>query len=233
MPHEQKILVVDDVDFFRQVMCDYLRRTPVDLLTAASAKEALDLARRQRPDLIYMDVDMPECSGLEACRQLKADPLLSGIPVILIYTPERDAQPEEIAASGCDASLAKPFGKEEFLNLGHRYLFHIERRERRVPCQMTIDFEIRGHSYQGRGYDLSHHGLYIEFRDELPPERDVQLRFMLPTVSAKTIQTRGRIAWINQGFPRENLKIPQGFGVEFTPLSEEALGIVQAYIDRY
>lgn len=233
MSQDKKILVVDDVDFFRQVMCDYLRRTPGSLLTAGSAAEALKLARRAMPDLIYMDVDMPECSGIDCCRQLKADPQLREIPVILVYTPERDAQQEEIDASGCDASLAKPFGKEEFLNLGHRFLFHIERRERRVSCQMTVDFEVAGTSYQGRGYDLSRHGLYVEFRDELPPGREVRATFMLPTVSAETIRARGRITWINQGFPRENLKMPQGFGVQFLSLDPAAEEIVQAYIDRY
>lgn len=233
MPETKKILVVDDVDFFRQVMCDYLRRTPVSLLTAGSAAEALKLVRRQRPDLIYMDVDMPECSGLECCRQLKADPELREIPVILIYTPERDACQAEIEDSGCEASLAKPFSKEEFLNQGHRFLFHIERRERRVSCQMTVDFEIAGRSFQARGYDLSRHGLYVEFRDELPPGREVQVNFMLPTVSASMIRTKGRIAWINQGFPRENLKIPQGFGVEFLSLGKDAEQVVQTYIERY
>ena len=134
-----KILLVDDVAFFRDVMRDYFKRTPATVLTAASGKEAIDTAQRELPDLIYMDVAMPGLTGIETCRQIKAHQSLSKIPVLLVFTPGRDATVEEVEASGCDGYLAKPFGREDFLNLGHAHLFDIERRERRVPCQMTVD----------------------------------------------------------------------------------------------
>jgi len=229
---EPKILVVDDIDFFREVMCTYLKRTPAKILQAASAEQALEVARREQPNLIYLDVDMPAMSGIECCRQLKQDRLLQEIPVILIFTPERDATIEEIQDSGCDSYLSKPFGREEFLNLGHRFLFHVERRERRASCQMTVDFTISGQRFRGRAYDLSCHGLYVEWRDDLPPGRLVKASFLLPTVSSRPIDVRGRISWINQGFPRRNLKIPQGFGIQFLSLSDESEELIRNYIDR-
>ncbi len=174
-----KILLVDDVDFFRDVMCDYFKRTPASIITASDGQQAIDLAMREWPDLIYMDVAMPGMNGVEACKKLKAHPTLKKIPVLLIFTPDRDASIKDVEASGCDGFLAKPFGREEFLNLGHRHLFNIERRERRVPCQMTVDFTIDGQLYRGRGYDISLHGLYVEFRDELPPNSRIVASFLL------------------------------------------------------
>ena len=229
---QMKILLVDDVAFFRDVMSDYFRRTPVNILFAAGGQEALDTAARDWPDLIYMDVAMPGMSGIEACRKLKANPRLAKIPVLLIFTPDRDASEDEVKASGCDGYLKKPFGREEFLNLGHRYLYHIERRERRVPCQMTVDFTISGKSYQARGVDLSLHGLYVEFRDEVPPQKLIEVSFILPTISPQRVQAKGRVAWVNQGFPRRNLTIPQGFGIEIQSISMESVDIIKRFLDK-
>ncbi|GAB4562662.1 MAG: response regulator [Geothermobacteraceae bacterium] len=236
-PHSTRerplILVVDDIPFFRDVMCAYFKRTPADLLTAANAVECFDLAVQKRPDLIYLDAGMPDVDGLECCRRLKKDARTCNIPVVVIFTPERDASVEDVRDCGCDGYLTKPFGKEEFLNLGHRFIFHIERRERRVPCQMTVDFTIAGQQCRGRAFDISRHGMYIEYRDELPPEHNIELQFMLPLVCADPLKAGGRIAWINQGFPRKNLKLPQGFGVEFFSIPEPTAAAIDKYLEKY
>jgi len=227
-----KILLVDDVDFFRDLMCDYFKRTPATIITASDGEEAINVAMREWPGLIYMDVGMPGMNGIEVCKKIKAHPQLKKIPVLLVFTPDRDATIKEVEASGCDGYLAKPFGREEFLNLGHRHLFNIQRRERRVPCQMTIDFEINGASYQGRGVDISLHGLYLEFRDEIPPKKHVKASFLLPTISSKKIEVAGLIAWVNQGFPRQNMGLAQGFGIEFQSIDMDSVDIVKAYLEK-
>ena len=227
-----KILLVDDVDFFRDVMCNYFKRTPAAIITATGGEEAVSLAMREWPDLVYMDVAMPGMSGIEACQKIKEHPKLKKIPVLLIFTPDRDANIKEIEASGCDGYLAKPFGREEFLNLGHRHLFNIERRERRVPCQMTVQFTINGADYQARGVDLSLHGLYVEFREEIPPNSRVKASFLLPTISANTVELSGRIAWVNQGFPCQNMTLPQGFGIEIQSIDMSSVEIVRTYLDK-
>ena len=227
-----KILLVDDVDFFRDVMCDYFKRTPATIIMASDGEEAINVAMREWPGLIYMDVGMPGMNGIEVCKKIKAHPQLRKIPVLLVFTPDRDATIKEVEASGCEGYLAKPFGREEFLNLGHRHLFNIQRRERRVPCQMTIDFEINGASYQGRGVDISLHGLYLEFRDEIPPKKHVKASFLLPTISSKKIEVAGLIAWVNQGFPRQNMGLAQGFGIEFQSIDMDSVDIVKAYLEK-
>jgi CheY-like chemotaxis protein len=227
-----KILLVDDMDFFRDVMRDYFKRTPASILTAKSGEEAISVAMREWPNLIYMDVAMPGMSGIEACQKIKAHPTLKKIPVLLVFTPDRDASIKEVETSGCDGYLAKPFGREEFLNLGHRHLFNIERRERRVPCQMTVNVSINGAAYQARGVDISLHGLYVEFRDEIPPNSRVKVSFLLPTISAKSVEIAGRIAWINQGFPRQNMSLAQGFGIEFQSIDMSSVEIIRAFLEK-
>ncbi|MDT8441458.1 MAG: response regulator [Desulfuromonadales bacterium] len=227
-----KILLVDDVDFFRDVMRDYFRRTPATILMAANGQEALDVARKDWPSLIYMDVAMPGMGGIEACRRFKEHPKLSNIPIILTFTEDRDATELEVKQSGCDAYLKKPFGREEFLNLGHRYLFHIDRRERRVPCQMTVEFTINGKTYRGRGVDISMNGLYVEFREEMHPDKRIELTFLLPTISSHRVAAKGRVTWVNQGFPRTNMKMPQGFGVEIHAIDMQSAEVIRRYIEQ-
>jgi CheY-like chemotaxis protein len=227
-----KILLVDDVPFFRDVMREYFQRTPATIITAKCGDEAIKAALHELPDLIYMDVAMPSMSGIEACKKIKAHPSLKKIPILLIFTPDRDASVQDVVSSGCDGYLAKPFGREEFLNLGHCHLFNIERRERRAACQMTVNFSINGTSYQGRGEDISLHGLYVEFREEIPPNSRVKAFFLLPTVSAKTIEVTGRIAWVNQGFPRQNMTLPQGFGIEIQSIDMGSVDIIRTYLER-
>jgi CheY-like chemotaxis protein len=227
-----KILLVDDVDFFRDVMCDYFKRTPASIITAKGGEEAIKLAMSEWPDLIYMDVAMPGMSGIEACQKIKNHPTLKKIPVLLVFTPDRDATIKDVESSGCDGYLAKPFGREEFLNLGHRHLFNIERRERRVPCQMTVQFSINNKEYQARGVDISMHGLYVEFREEIPPNSRVKASFLLPTISAQKIEVSGRIAWVNQGFPRQNMSLAQGFGIEFQSIDMGSVDIIRAFLEK-
>ncbi len=226
-----KVLLVDDVAFFRDVMRDYFRKSPVRLLYASSGQEALDVALRDWPDLIFMDVAMPVMSGIEACRKLKANAHLAKIPVILMFTPDRDASEQDVKASGCDAYLKKPFGREEFLNIGHRYLYHIDRRERRVPCQVPVSFTISGKSYQTRSVDLSLHGIYVEFREEIPPQKLIEVSFTLPGISPQQIQAKGKVAWVNQGFPRKNLSTPQGFGIEIHAIDPASAEIIRKFIE--
>ena len=226
-----KILLVDDVAYFRDVMRDYFKRTPATIIMAASGQEALEAALRESPDLIYMDVAMPGMSGIEVCQRIKSHPALKKIPVLLVFTPDRDATVADLDASGCDDYLAKPFGREAFLNLGHKHLFDIERRDRRVPCQMTVDFSINGREFQGRGVDISLNGFYVEFRDEIPPNSRIRASFLLPTVSAEKIEASGRITWINQGFPRQNLALPQGFGVEIQSIDMGSVEIIRRYLE--
>ncbi len=233
MPSTPKILLVDDVDFFLEMEMELLKRTPATLLTARNGVEALEVARRERPQLIYMDVAMPEMDGLACCRAIKADPELRRIPVIMVFTPTRDVDLSAAAAAGAEEAITKPVDRKLFLDLGHRYLFDIERREKRASCQTTVDFRIAGRDYQGLAHDLSRLGLYIEYRDPIPESAFLYLSFLLPTVSPRRVEARGRVAWINQGFPRTNLKVPQGFGVEFQNIDEEALDTIRQYIDRY
>jgi two-component system, cell cycle response regulator DivK len=83
--------------------------------------EALDLARKHRPDLILMDIQLPEVSGLEVTKWLKDDPELKAIPVVAVTAFAMKGDEERIRESGCEAYLSKPFPVAQFIETIRRF----------------------------------------------------------------------------------------------------------------
>lgn len=231
-PQTKKVLLVDDVEFIVDVMAGYLKRSPVETVSASDGQQAIDQALLHWPDLIIMDVSMPEMGGEEACREIKKHPKLKDVPLLLLYDPERDPSAAELQKSGCDDVIEKPLAREDFLTITHRHLFHLERLERRTPCQMTVNFTIDGETRQARGIDISRNGLYVEFREPIKGKTNIDVSFLLVSVSVKPVVAKGRIVWINQGHPRPNLSIVQGFGIEFQIASEESRAIIDRFLEE-
>ena len=78
------ILFVDDNSLFIEIEKEFLQYTGVDVLTARDGLEALDVVKTKRPDLIFMDLQMPKMDGAECCRAIKSDNSLSTIPVVMV-----------------------------------------------------------------------------------------------------------------------------------------------------
>lgn len=227
-----KILLVDDVDFFLEMERDFLRHTPSTIFTARNGKEALEIVHRQRPDVIFMDVTMPVMDGVTCCRTLKADPQMKSIPVIMVFAPSREVGPEVVLAAGGDAILTKPVDRKAFLDMGRRFLFDIDRRETRVPCQMLVTLHRLGEEIHCTSEDLSEHGMYLKSREPLPVGEVLRASMVLPGAAARVLECRARVAWVNQGFPRLKLRFPQGFGVEFLHPDKTMTAILRAFLDR-
>ncbi len=228
-----KILLVDDVDFFLEMEKDYLRQTPAEILIAGNGQIALAQAELHRPNVIFMDVNMPVMDGLTCCRKLKADPRLKDIPVVMVFAPSGNLDEAACRAAGCDAVLKKPVDRRLFLQTGHQFLFDIDRRRKRTPCQMTVDFKIGAGTYQGMGLDISDNGIYIGTRQPVKLHDQLRVSFFLPAVSSERIDLYARVAWINQGFPRSSMYLPQGFGVEFCAVPASLAAIIGDFLRRF
>ncbi|HEX8130150.1 MAG TPA: response regulator [Pyrinomonadaceae bacterium] len=114
--NRSKILVVDDEP---ELVSDYARMLTTagyDVLEAATGGDCLRLARNEHPDLILLDVTLPDASGIEVCRWIKADPELAASFVINISGQETSAESEaEVLESGADGYLAKPITERQLL----------------------------------------------------------------------------------------------------------------------
>jgi two-component system cell cycle response regulator DivK len=108
------ILVVDDNDKNLRLAREVLRVNGFRTLEASTAGEALTLAAEQLPDVTLMDVRLPDMSGVEAARQLKADPSTATIPVIALTAFAMDGQREWLLDAGFDDYVAKPIDIHTF-----------------------------------------------------------------------------------------------------------------------
>ncbi|MFC1853565.1 HD domain-containing phosphohydrolase [candidate division CSSED10-310 bacterium] len=113
MEEKNTILIVDDEKFGREVLKSLLESQGYQLVFACSGHEALEKASRIRPDLILLDVVMPDLDGFEVCKRLRRDPLLAEVPIIMITGLEdRESRLQGIEA-GADEFISKPFDEYE------------------------------------------------------------------------------------------------------------------------
>jgi CheY-like chemotaxis protein len=103
-----KILLVEDNEMNRDMLSRRLGRRGHEVLCAADGAEGLELARREVPTLILMDMTLPILDGWEATRQLKADPATSGIPIIALTAHAMNDDRQRAIAAGCDDYDTKP-----------------------------------------------------------------------------------------------------------------------------
>ena len=111
----KKILVVEDVDLNRELAVQLLEED-YRVIEAVNGQEGLDLAERERPDLILMDLSLPVMDGWEATRRIKANPELRGIPVIALTAHAMVGDREKAMAAGCDDYLVKPLDENELFD---------------------------------------------------------------------------------------------------------------------
>jgi DNA-binding response OmpR family regulator len=107
--HKLKILIVDDDPDITGAFTHVLQSADYDVMSAATGQECLQIARAERPDLILLDVRLPDLNGLEVCRRIKSDPELARIAVINV-TGMRTSKDDEVEGieAGADAYLTKP-----------------------------------------------------------------------------------------------------------------------------
>lgn len=110
-----RILVVEDQQDNRQILRDLLLSSGFEILEAGDGQAGIDAARKYRPDLILMDIQLPVMDGYEATRLIKSDPDLKLIPVIVVTSYALSVDHAKAREVGCDAYVAKPFSPRDLL----------------------------------------------------------------------------------------------------------------------
>jgi two-component system cell cycle response regulator DivK len=122
VPQQKTILIVEDNDLNMKLFHDLLEAHGYRILQTKDGMESLKLARQHRPDLILMDIQLPEVSGLEVTKWLKEDDELRSIPVIAVTAFAMKGDEEKIREGGCEAYIAKPISVAHFLQTIARFL---------------------------------------------------------------------------------------------------------------
>jgi two-component system cell cycle response regulator DivK len=117
----RKVLIVEDNVLNMRLFKDLLEAHGYTVFQAVGGLEALEMAQLHRPDLILMDIQLPEMSGLEATERLKADDRLRGIPVVAVTAFAMKGDEEKVRQAGCDGYMTKPISIGPFLQAVERY----------------------------------------------------------------------------------------------------------------
>ncbi len=116
------ILIVEDNELNMKLFHDLLEAHGYGTVQAKDGMEVLELAREHRPDLILMDIQLPEVSGLEVTKWLKDDKELKSIPVIAVTAFAMKGDEEKIREGGCEAYIAKPISVASFMGVIEKVL---------------------------------------------------------------------------------------------------------------
>ena len=112
----KRILVVEDNDLNRKLFCDVLKANGFDVDPLADGSVVLDTARQNSPDLIIMDIQLPEVSGVDLIEQAKKDLHLQAIPILAVTAYAARGDEERIRAAGAAGYLSKPVSIGPFMN---------------------------------------------------------------------------------------------------------------------
>jgi CheY-like chemotaxis protein len=115
------LLIVDDDPFIRKLVATTLEDvSEFELHEAADGEQALEVARRIRPRIIFLDVDMPRMDGLAACRAIRADPDTGGATIVMLTASHGNGIETRAEEAGADLFLTKPFSPLDLLRLVDR-----------------------------------------------------------------------------------------------------------------
>jgi two-component system, cell cycle response regulator DivK len=110
-----RILVIEDNEDNRQIIRDLLTSLDCELIEAVNGVEGVAMAQSHRPDLILMDIQLPEMDGYEATRQIRTIPELAHVPIIAVTSYALSGDEAKARDAGCNGYVAKPFSPRELL----------------------------------------------------------------------------------------------------------------------
>jgi len=118
----KKVMIVEDNELNMKLFRDLIEASGYETVRTRNGLEVLDLARTHRPDLILMDIQLPEVSGLDVTKWLKEDNELHTIPVIAVTAFAMKGDEERIRQGGCEAYISKPISVPRFIETIRSYL---------------------------------------------------------------------------------------------------------------
>jgi len=170
------VLLVDDGGLFREAAEAIARRTACRLLTASTGSEALEVARREKPDVVFLDSELSGMSGVDVCRVLKADPRFARTPVVLVT----DDDSTDVRRAAADAFLSRSFDLTSFFGTLRRFLQLFPRSNERSAVRWPVTFWRDGEEHSGFIRDLSRGGFFVRTDVPLPVGARIEVSFEIP-----------------------------------------------------
>jgi CheY-like chemotaxis protein len=177
---ELKLLLVDDVELFLDLEKSFLNRESFTIFTAKSGTEALEAVSRIKPDLVLVDLFMPDLNGDEVCRELKSNAETRNIPVIITSSDTLEGVRERCYSAGCDGFISKPIHRETLISTIEDNLQIAKRRFKRISAHLLSSVRIDDAVIECVVTTIALMGAFVEISP--PPEagKSIELAIKLP-----------------------------------------------------
>jgi CheY-like chemotaxis protein len=225
---KKTLLIVDDVELFIQLQVSHLGHQRYHIHTARSGAEGLQMARSLKPDLILMDLFMPDMNGDQICRLLKEDPETSSIPVVLVSSGGRGRSRAASVSSQCDGLIFKPVRRDLLLSVVENLLGTNLRTRDRVGVLIHGTAVIDETECPVTLHTLSSDGAFVQI-EPTPIRGDMmELSFPLPD-HEKVVNVRSAaVVWCGS-LAEEG---PDGVGVHFLTIDTDAKKQISGFVQK-
>ena len=227
---KKKILLVDDVQLFLEQEKTFFDRDEFELVLAHSGTEAIKAAMESKPDLIFMDLYMPDMNGDECCHLIKSNAELGDIPIVMITSGGVEDSFENCWQAGCDDIIVKPINPHYFMSIVKKHLAVTERKAPRFIARLRVQYgPDRETVLEDYSLNLSTGGLFLVTHNLLPVATNLKLAFIFPGDEGN-VRCEAKIAWVNHPELLKNPHLPAGMGIQFTNLSLDDMSCIRDFI---
>jgi len=228
----KKVLLVDDVDILIELEKTFFWRVEIELLVARNGREALEIIREHRPDLVFLDLHMPVMDGDECCRLVKGDPKLRSTPIVMLPHEGKEVDLKRCRKAGCDTIVFKPINRHHFIETARTFLHLKCRAAPRVKVRLAISYGPREREMLSKfTVNVSTGGVFVETEEIPAVDTPLDIIFELPDVKGG-VRSRARVAWLNRPDRIISPLLPTGMGLEFLDLSLEDLEAIFAFVKK-
>ncbi|UCD84776.1 MAG: response regulator [Deltaproteobacteria bacterium] len=228
----KKILLVDDVRVFLEVEKSFLKRSGCQIITAKSGKEALEKIRTEVPDLVFLDLMMPDMDGDQVCESVKKDDKTKNIPVIMVSVSGDKKDIERCRKAGCDDYLVKPIEQEQLMVKAARIMEVPQRKDLRVFVRMDIEAEAGDSVFYGESENISMGGMLIKSKVPMKLGSAVIIKFFLPGQKVSDVEYRMEVKGEIVRVDELSFKPECGLGIAFQNLDPAAEKMISDFISK-
>lgn len=227
----KKILIVDDSATGLAQFKSIFSRTRCAVITAIDGKDALKKVSDEHPDIVLMDLYMPEMNGDECCRIIKAYPPFKDIPIILHTASKGEEDRKRCLQAGCDDYLIRPFvGEDILLKMVKKFIDIPVRNHIRVSIDTEVGYFHNGKEYSGLMHNISSTGGFIETAEPLPTGSIINLTFTIPNSANRVEAAAEVVRVITKDSDSPSTRIVPGIGMRFLTINWEGKKIIDGYV---
>ena len=225
MNHADRILLVDHSRGALLFEETILRRRKAVIVTALSGDEGLQKAREERPQLVIFGFDLFDMTAPEFCREIRSDPDIKSISLLLVCERENAEHAELCLSAGCNDIIYRPLQREELDEKVSRLTSIPSRRQLRTITRIEVSLEKNGRFVLGRSLNISATGMLLEVDRVLPGEGRLRIHFYLPG-DPKPMQIMGEV--LRAEFTGTMAK----YGVRFVETDDEQRRRIERFVQR-